>query len=351
MDKRRSFTGGEPDVRLNQILIDAEANRPAMYGMMEAFERFGNFIISGCVVTVGGTAPNNTWDLTAGYIYLNQEIVQVETQAGIFDADTQFLAFIKQTTYNSLGDKTFIDGTPRQTWEVNRGIINVQGSVSASELDAINGDRLKDIIDFKKDIISAVQTDTTIDFSTDEDLIRVDVSSIPSNDVSLTITNVPNGDDTKYIEVTSSVAKAVNFPGVVDASNVPNSLAVGEIVLFQVWNKNGTVYVKSIRELVGAWQTPSYNANFSAGAEPFRYRLNNSKLEFRGDINSTAGGNSSAFTLPAAYRPIADTAAVMNIVGATATPISFEVRADGTVRAYDWAASGDNTFNNVIILD
>jgi hypothetical protein len=351
MDKRKSFTGGEPDVRLNQILIDAEANRPAMFGMMEAFERFGNFTISGCVVTVGGTAPNNTWDLSAGYIYLNQEVVQVDTQAGIFDADTQFLAFTKQTTFNPLGDKTFIDGTPRQTWEVNRGLINVQGSVSASELDAINGDRLKDAIDFKKDIISAVQTSTTVDFSTDEDLIRVDISSIPVDVISINISNIVNGDDTKYLEITTTIGKSVIFPGATDVSSVENNIAIGETVVYQIWNKNGSLFVKSIRNLIGDWQTPSYNANFSAGVMPFEYRLNHGKLEFRGDINSSAGGNLSAFTLPAAYRPAYDTAGVMTIVSATATPISFEVKADGQVRAYDWAASGDNTFNNVFIIE
>ena len=143
------FTGGEPDVRLDQILVDPEANRPAMFAMLESFAvgTHPNFIISGCVVSVGGAAPNNTWSMTAGYIYLNDEILQVETDSGNFDSDTEFLAFDKVVTYNSDGDKTFIDATPRQTWQENRGVITVQGSIATNELDAINGEHINDKIE------------------------------------------------------------------------------------------------------------------------------------------------------------------------------------------------------------
>lgn len=148
MDKRKDFTGINPDIRLDQILIDPEAHRPAIHALMKSFAvgTNPNFIISGCVVSVGGVAPTNTWSLTAGYIYLNDEVTQVDSQSGTFDSGTEFLAFSKSTTYDSKGDITYNDGTPRQTWQVNRGIITVQGSVLVTELDAINGDNIDDKI-------------------------------------------------------------------------------------------------------------------------------------------------------------------------------------------------------------
>lgn len=143
MNDRLFFTGGEPDVRLDQILFGSESdNRAAIFASLASYAvgTNPNFIIDGCVVTVGGSAPSNTWDLAAGYIWLNDEILQVEAQSGVFDSGTQFLAFSKNTTYRADGDKTFLDATPRQTLQQNRGVITVQGSVSVTELDAINGD-------------------------------------------------------------------------------------------------------------------------------------------------------------------------------------------------------------------
>ncbi|MCK5615330.1 hypothetical protein KAR91_76405, partial [Candidatus Pacearchaeota archaeon] len=130
MDKRQDFTGGNPDIRLDQILIDAEANRPAMHAIMKSYAvgTNPNYIISGCVVVVAGSSPNNTWSLAAGYIYLNDEILEVDSDSGVFDEVTEFLAFDKVTTFDSRGDITYNDATPRQTWQVNRGVITVQGS-------------------------------------------------------------------------------------------------------------------------------------------------------------------------------------------------------------------------------
>lgn len=147
MNIRKLFTGGEPDVRLDQILFGSNDDlRLALFASLASYAvgTNPNYIIDGCDVTVGGVAPNNTWTMTAGYIWLNDEILQVEAQSGVFNSGTQFLAFSKQTTYRADGDKTFIDATPRQTLEQNRGIITVQGSVSVTELDVINGDRIDD---------------------------------------------------------------------------------------------------------------------------------------------------------------------------------------------------------------
>jgi hypothetical protein len=146
MDKKLNFTGIDPDLREDQIAITQDANRGGLHASLNslAVGTNPNFIVSGCAVTVGGSAPNNTWSLAAGYIYLNGELTQVDAQSGNFDSGTQFLAFSKSTTYDSRGDKVYLDGNPRQTWEVNRGVITVKGSVLNTELDAINGDGIDD---------------------------------------------------------------------------------------------------------------------------------------------------------------------------------------------------------------
>lgn len=146
MDKRQDFTGINPDIRLDQILIDAEANRPAMFAMMAslAVGTNPNYIIDGCAVTEIGSPPNVSWAVTAGYIFLNGEILQVESQSGIYDPVGNRLAYSKVTTYDPKGDITYDDGTPRQTWQKNRGIITAQASVSITELDAVSGDTIDD---------------------------------------------------------------------------------------------------------------------------------------------------------------------------------------------------------------
>ena len=149
MNKRLQFTGGEPDVRLDQILFGADANYDALQAIMLPYMVGSrpNYIISGCVVTVGGVAPSNTWSIAAGYVYINGEILQVDTDSGVFDSGSDLLAIAKSTTYRVDGDKTFIDSTARQTLQQNRGTVTVKGSLAPIiEVDAINGDSLTDKI-------------------------------------------------------------------------------------------------------------------------------------------------------------------------------------------------------------
>jgi hypothetical protein len=142
MDLKLNFPGVDPDLREDQIAVTQDANRLGLHGSFAqyAIGTNPNFKISGCVVTVGGAAPSNTWSMTAGYIFLNGEVIKADAQSGAFDSSTQVLAFSKQTTYDVRGDKTYQDGSPRQTWQINRAIITVKSSATTSELDAINGD-------------------------------------------------------------------------------------------------------------------------------------------------------------------------------------------------------------------
>jgi hypothetical protein len=148
MDERVDFTGGNPDIRIDQILIDPNAHRPAMFAMLSSYAvgTNPNFIISGVEVVVSGVSPNNSYILNAGYVFLNGEILQVTPDAGNFDSTTEFIMLSKNVTYDSRGDITYKDGTPRQTWRKNRAITAIRSSIANDELDAINGDHLDDKI-------------------------------------------------------------------------------------------------------------------------------------------------------------------------------------------------------------
>jgi hypothetical protein len=357
MDKRLDFTGVNPDIRLDQIMIDANANRPAMFAMQNTYsDRSGgvNYIIDGCVVTVGGSAPNNTWSLAGGYIFLNGELLQVDSQSGTFDSVNDFLAYDKVVTYNSKGNITYGDGTPRQTWQQNRGVITVQGSVSSVELDAINGERQNELVLFRKDVISASQTDTTIDFSSNEDLILVNVSGIPSTTPTLTVNNVVNGDTSKYIQVTKAITQNVMWANATDITNDAGILISETVVTYHITSKNGLLYAKALAatDVVESWKTPAYNAGYSDGAQPLQYRKNKGKLEIRGVMIST-NATGTAFTLPTGYRPIYRVHPDRISATAGVTLLPYEINTSGNVSngSDNWNTAGTNEFNNIIILD
>jgi hypothetical protein len=295
MNIRKLFTGGEPDVRLDQILFGSNDDlRNALYASLASYSvgTNPNFIIDGCVVSVGGAAPNNTWSLTSGYIWLNDEILQVDAQSGTYDSSTQFLAFSKNTTYRADGDKTFVDATPRQTLEQNRGIITVQGSVSVTELDAIDGDTI---------------------------------------DVKLKL----------YIGDASVTNK-----GVVEKATEAerNAKATDKYIDAALLHSKGGP----------TWQTPTFNSGFTSNASrPFRYRINRGKLEFRGSIDSASATTGVAFTLPVDYRPDYQVDMAMFQVTSSVVITYATIQSDGDVFSGDWELSGTGTnyFNQVIIMD
>lgn len=160
MDKRKDFTGVNPDIRLDQILIDPEANRPAMFAMLNSFAvgTVPSFIIDGCDPTIVSGSPDG-WSITAGYIFLDGEILQVEAQSGTFINGSDYLIYNKETTYDTRGDITYLDGTPRQTWQKNRGVISVESSRGSTDLDAFVfadrlDDKIKDYIALETEILS-----------------------------------------------------------------------------------------------------------------------------------------------------------------------------------------------------
>ena len=115
MDKKLLFNGGEPNIATDDIMRQPFANTAAIYGMAQGLgAETSNFIISG--VEAGAPVAGNV-TFSAGYIFLNGEVVQVDTQTiAVLGAGEKY-KIEKVVSYESGGDKTFLDGTPRQTWQ------------------------------------------------------------------------------------------------------------------------------------------------------------------------------------------------------------------------------------------
>jgi len=150
MDKRKDFLGVNPDIRLDQILIDSNEHRPALFAMLNSFAvgTNPNFVVDGCAISWSGVEGNESWDVTAGYIFLNGELIKVDAQSGTgYDLNDDYLVFDKVVTYDPKGDVTYNNGAPRQTWEVNRGVITSQLTPPSNTQIGIPGeDRLDDKI-------------------------------------------------------------------------------------------------------------------------------------------------------------------------------------------------------------
>lgn len=148
MDKFiNTFTGGldlfHDDIRWNDT-----SYRSAFFGILKAYNigTNENFIVSGCEPTLV-TGVNVV--ITAGYIFLNGELLEVEAQTIVDGGTLDLYTYVKAITYNSGGDRV-LKTTPStvQTWQKNRGIVTASTSpVLTTELDVINGDRLQDKIE------------------------------------------------------------------------------------------------------------------------------------------------------------------------------------------------------------
>lgn len=137
MDKKLTFPGGEPGINNADILFTQYSNREGIQGYAN---QFGNGIVKGCVLTA--TVPNWTtkevfWNVTAGYAIINGELTKVNAQSGSFiisnNAPASYaysynVELAITTTYNPIGNKTYNDNTPRETWEEKRGIVHVYTS-------------------------------------------------------------------------------------------------------------------------------------------------------------------------------------------------------------------------------
>ena len=106
MNRYLDFTGGKKSFNIDDMLWNDEATYNALNDVFRAFG--DNYIIYGCT---------GTTSITAGYVMLDGELLKVDAHTA---TSTHFE---KVTTYDAGGDVTFIDGTPRQTWQKNRATI------------------------------------------------------------------------------------------------------------------------------------------------------------------------------------------------------------------------------------
>lgn len=126
MDKFKTIgVGGLPhtlnDFRqfLGRLDVPSEGIYQAFNNMLGGFGT--DFIVQGCVVS-GSTGA---FSITEGWILLNSELIKVDAQ-GPFDEVVDG-TFIKVTTFDSRGTKTFLNGSINETYEKNRGIISGTG--------------------------------------------------------------------------------------------------------------------------------------------------------------------------------------------------------------------------------
>lgn len=143
MDNKLTFTGGEPNMNEDDFLRTQQSNRPGLHGIGAAFNNGDPFIVSGCETTPNG--PNI--DVAAGYIFFGGELIQVDAQINVDDTEGNgFYRYEIETTFEAGGDKTYLDSTPRQTWEKKRGIAVSVVSISGGDLDVKDGKRFDDLI-------------------------------------------------------------------------------------------------------------------------------------------------------------------------------------------------------------
>ena len=102
-------------------------------GIYQAFNNLfrglgDNLIIQGVVAS--GTTPNVA--ITEGWVILNGELIKVDAQTGIDTATDN--KFVKDTTFDPRGKKTFLNGLITGTYEKNRAVI--QGLAGPLKFDA-----------------------------------------------------------------------------------------------------------------------------------------------------------------------------------------------------------------------
>lgn len=124
MDKLKTTPlGGFPFVLDDIRQFLGRLTSPANHGIYQAFNNilggFGtDFIVQGCILS-GSTGA---FSITQGWILLGGELIKVDAQ-GPFDEAVDG-TFTKVTTFDSRGNKQFLNGTIADTYEKNRGVLS-----------------------------------------------------------------------------------------------------------------------------------------------------------------------------------------------------------------------------------
>lgn len=124
MDKlKTSALGGLPFVLDDIRQFLGRLTTPTNHGIYQAFNNIlrgygDDFIVQGCVLS-GGTG---SFSITEGWILLSGELIKVDAQ-GPFDEAVDG-TFVKVTTFDSRGNKNFLNGSIADTYEKNRGVLS-----------------------------------------------------------------------------------------------------------------------------------------------------------------------------------------------------------------------------------
>lgn len=148
MDKLKlSQVGGFPLVLddlqflLGRLSSPDEGIYPAFNNLLRGFG--DNFIVQGCVL--GGVSGEFT--LTEGWIMLDGELIKVDAQPAFDEATNN--KFVKATTFDPRGNKTFLNGSENQTYEKNRA--SITGTLGNLDFDANTFFNLSNQADFRDD--------------------------------------------------------------------------------------------------------------------------------------------------------------------------------------------------------
>ena len=143
MDKlKTSATGGFPFVLddIRQFLGRLSGSQGIYQAFNNLLRGFGdNFIVQGVVAS--GSSPNVA--ITEGWVILDGELIKVDAQTGIDTATDN--KFVKVTTFDSRGNKTFQNATVEDTYEKNRAV--VQGTTGNLDFDDNTFSDLRTIAD------------------------------------------------------------------------------------------------------------------------------------------------------------------------------------------------------------
>lgn len=118
MNRLLTSNGGMP-LELDDLNWIQDSYKEAFKGILYEFSRskFGNIILSGCVVSdLGG----GNYSLSEGYAMLGYEVVYVPSKT----VSHVIAALVLDVSYDSNGSDVFFDGVTRDTYEIRRGGIH-----------------------------------------------------------------------------------------------------------------------------------------------------------------------------------------------------------------------------------
>lgn len=157
MDKKITFTGGEPDWNVDDVLRNSTADREALFGIARGLLGTTNARLSKAFVTVNTLVDA---EVTDGYVWLDLEVLQVDAATVPETLGTGLWEFQKVVTYDSAGDKTFNDAIPRQTWQKNRAVLVNVATITG--MDAVNSLGLDNLRERVRDNEASINYDSGV---------------------------------------------------------------------------------------------------------------------------------------------------------------------------------------------